>query len=139
MLQVADWEQCYIAQEQDGKEQVVAYARRTLTVSEVKYPVHKLEFKALHWAVTTKFKEYLYGNSVTAVTDNNPLTYVLENAKLDAMGQRWVSDLAVFNLNIIYRPGKSNANADSLSRIPKEEVARILDLTERKPAKKQTK
>ena len=27
-------------------------------------------------------------------TDNNPLTYVLTTAKLDAMGHRWVAGLA---------------------------------------------
>ena len=118
-----------LVQEQDGKERVIGYASRTLTSSEANYPVHKLEFKALHWAITTKYRDYLYGNRVTAITDNNPLTYVLDKAKLDATGQRWVSDLAVFNLDIVYRPGKSNANADSLSRIPTAEVARILDAT----------
>ena len=44
-----------LTQKQDGKE-------RVLTEAEAKYPTHKLEFKALHWAVTTKFREYLYGN-----------------------------------------------------------------------------
>ena len=40
-----------------------------------------------------------------------------------------MSDLAVFNLDIIYRPGKSNANADSLSRVTKVEVSKVFDAT----------
>lgn len=116
-----------LAQEQDGKEQVVAYASRSLRPGERRYPAHKLEFKALHWAATVKFKDYLYGQKVTAVTDSNPLTYVLKSAKLDAHGQRWVNDLSQCDMEISYRPGKSNDNADGLSRIPRDDVRRILD------------
>ena len=52
--------------------------------------------------------------------DNNPLTYVLTSAKLDATGQRWVASLANYNFKIFYHCGRSNVNADSLSRIPWE-------------------
>ena len=50
-------------------------------------------------------------------TDNNPLTYVLTTAKLDATGQRWVAQLSNYNFSIQYKPGKNNTDADSLSRI----------------------
>ena len=53
-------------------------------------------------------------------TDNNPLTYALTTAKLDATGQRWIAALALYNFRIYYRSGKMNANADALSRIPWE-------------------
>jgi hypothetical protein len=104
-------------QEQDGKERVIGYASRSLSSSERNYPVHKLEFLALKWAVTDKFHDYLYGNNFKAKTDNNPLTYVLSSAKLDATGHRWVSELANYNFGIEYKSGKSNIDADALSRI----------------------
>ena len=50
-------------------------------------------------------------------TDNNPLTYVLTSAKLDACGQRWVAKLANYNFTIKYKCGLSNVEADALSRI----------------------
>ena len=53
-------------------------------------------------------------------TDNNPLTYILTTARLDATGQRWVAYLANYNFKIFYRSGKLNVEADSLSRIPLE-------------------
>ena len=59
-----------------------------------------------------------YAPSFTVYTDNNPLTYVLSTAKLNATGLRWVGELADFKFNIKYRPGKVNIDADSLSRIP---------------------
>ena len=52
--------------------------------------------------------------------DNNPLTYILTTAKLDATGQRWVASLANYNFKIFYRSGKLNVEAAALSRIPWE-------------------
>ena len=37
-------------------------------------------------SVTDQFHEYLYGGTFDVYTDNNPLTYILTNAKLDAIG-----------------------------------------------------
>ena len=36
------------------------------------------------------------------ITDNNPLTYILTAAKLDATGQRWVASLSDYNFTIKY-------------------------------------
>ena len=46
-----------------------------------------------------------------------PLTYILTSAKLDATTQRWIAGLASFQFTINYRSGKSNVDADALSRI----------------------
>lgn len=105
-------------QEQDGIKRVIAYASRGLTKSERNYPVHKLEFLALKWSISEKFYDYLYGNTFNVFTDNNPLTYILSTAKLDATGQRWVASLASFNFSITYRSGHHNRDADALSRLP---------------------
>nr|ATA66765.1 Pol [Haliotis discus hannai] len=109
-------------QEQDGHKRVIAYASRGLNKAEKNYPAHKLEFLALKWSVTEKFYDYLYGHNFTVMTDNNPLTYVLTSAKLDATGHRWLAALSSFNFDIKYRPGKSNADADALSRLPQPET-----------------
>ena len=47
---------------------------------------------------------------------------MLTTAKLDATGQRWIANLANYNFQIFYRSGKSNIDADALSRIPWEVV-----------------
>ena len=54
-----------------GVEKVISYASRSLTQSETKYPVHKLEFLYLKWAITEQFHEYLYGNTFDDYIDNN--------------------------------------------------------------------
>ena len=73
---------------EDGKERPVAFASRTLSKSEKNYTTHKLEFLALKWSVTDRFHEYLYGSTFEVFTDNNPLSYVLSTAKLDATGTK---------------------------------------------------
>ncbi|CAM5084500.1 unnamed protein product, partial [Natator depressus] len=113
-------------QEVEGKHKPVAFASRGLSDSETRYPTHKLEFLALKWAITEKFRDYLYGAQFQVWTDNNPLTYVLTSAKLDATGQRWVAALASYEFSIQYRSGRSNVDADALSRCPQApEVAVI--------------
>ena len=57
---------------------------------------------------------------------------MLKSAKLDAHGQCWINDLSLFYLGILYHPGKNNAIAGSLSRIPREEVTYVLDATEQR-------
>ena len=114
-------------QDENGKNKVIAYASRTLNQAEKNYPAHKLEFLALKWAVTSRFHEYLYGGEFTVYTDNNPLTYVLTSAKLDATGQRWIAALANYNFSLHYKSGKTNIEADALSRIPNREEEIYLD------------
>ncbi|XP_057703686.1 uncharacterized protein LOC130922736 [Corythoichthys intestinalis] len=126
-------------QEQDGQNRVIAYASRGLSKSEARYPAHKLEFLALKWAVTEKFHDYLYGNTFTVVTDNNPLRYILTTAKLDATSYRWLANLSTYSFDIKYRAGKQNQDADGLSRRPhgelindqisQDEIMRIRDFT----------
>ena len=86
----------------DDVEKVISYASRSLTKSETKYLVHKLEFLCLIWAITEQFHKYLYQNTFDVYTNNNPLTYVLMTAKLDAMGHRWIAGLANYNFHIHY-------------------------------------
>ena len=107
----------------DGIERPIAYASRTLSKLERNYDAHKLEFLALKWAVTDRFHEYLYGGSFQVYTDNNPLTYILSTAKLDAIRQRWVASLAPYNFGLHYNPGRQNVVADSLLRIPWENAS----------------
>ena len=81
----------------DNHQRVIAFASRSLSNTEKNYPAHKLEFLALKWAITDRFHEYLYGGQFNVYTDNNPLTYILTSAKLDATGQRWVASLANYD------------------------------------------
>ena len=107
-----------ISQEHNGSVRPIAYASRSLRKTErnmENYSSMKLELVALKWAVTEKFRDYLLGQKCIVYTDNNPLSH-LQTAKLGAWEQQWASQLAMFDLDIRYKPGKSNGNADALSR-----------------------
>lgn len=109
-----------LSQEQEGRVRPIAFASRGLRPTErntATYSSMRLEFLALKWAMTEKFREYLLGHKCTVFTDNNPLSH-LASAKLGATEQRWAAQLAVFDFDIRYKPGKSNINADALSRQP---------------------
>ena len=112
---------------QDGVDCIIVYVSRSLSNTEHKYPAHKLEFLALKWAVTEQFHKYLYGNHFVLYTDNNPFTYVLTSAKLDATGHLWVDGLANYNFAPNYQSDKINVDVNALSHIPKWECGQHIE------------
>jgi hypothetical protein len=97
-------------EQNDGRLGIVAFGSRSLSPAEKNYHSSKLEFLALKWSVTEKFKHFLYyAPGIDVYTDNNPVTYILTTAKLDAARQRWVAELADYYITKIhYKPGASN-------------------------------
>ena len=80
----------------------------------------KIELMALKWSICDKFKDYLLRSKFTVFTDNNPLCYI-KSSKLGAAQIPWLSELALYNFDIVYHSGKSNLVIDALSRRPKVE------------------
>ena len=81
------------------------------------YSSAKIELMALKWSVCEKFKDYLLGSKFTVFTDNNPLVYV-KTSKLGTAQIRWLSELALYDFDIVYRTGRNNLLAYALSRRP---------------------
>ena len=101
-----------------GKVHVIAYASQILRPSEqsmCNYSSAKLELLALNWAVTEKFRDYLLGLKFTVYTGNNPLAYV-QTSKSGVSQICWLSELMLFDFNIIYRSSRTNKAADALSQ-----------------------
>ncbi len=94
-----DW--VLYSQEQEGKVRPIAYASRSLKPTErnmANYSSMKLEFLALKWAMTEKFREYLLDISVWCILIN-PLSH-LSTAKLGATEHHWAAQLASFDFSI---------------------------------------
>ena len=107
----------------DREVRVIAYASRSLRPSERSmrdYSSAKIELMALKWSVCEKFKDYLLGSKFTIFTDNNPLVYV-KTSKLGAAQICWLSELTLYDFDIVYRTGCSNLVADALSHRPEAE------------------
>ena len=104
----------------DGTEKPVAFASRTLTVTERKYSIVEKEALACVWA-TEKWRTYLWGHRFTLRTDHQALTTLLTTKGIGRAGMRvarWSACLLYFDYDIVYRPGSQNDTADCLSRLP---------------------
>lgn len=67
------------------------------------------------------FRHYLYGHRVTILTDHTPVKAVLETENPSPKHARWwtrVYGRGLKSVNIQYRAGRENRNADALSRSP---------------------
>ena len=109
---------------ENNRKHVIAYASRKLKQDKAirNYSSMKIEFLALHWAITKKFKDYLYGSKHQFVvrTDNHPLSKMMTTKQTAAdMGK--LSELADYNFRLEYKSGKANLAADALSRNPVSE------------------
>ena len=101
----------------DGQERVIAYGSRVLSKPERNYCVTRKELLAIV-VFLKKFRQYLYGRRFIVRSDHGSLRWLM-NFK-DPQGQlsRWLQVISEYDLTIVHRPGRSQRNADSLSRRP---------------------
>jgi len=64
-----------------------------------------------------KWRPYLLGRHFIIKTDHFNLKYLLEQKITTPFQSKWLPKLMGFNYEIVYRKGKLNVAADSLSRI----------------------
>ena len=74
---------------------------------------------AIVWAVTVKFRPYLYGGpTFTCRVDHNPLVYLHQQRNLTGRLARWHMRLMEYNFTVVHRAGLIHSNVDPLSRHP---------------------
>ena len=107
-----------LAQKQaDGLVRPIAYASRTLQDHEKRYGITELEGLGVVWAVK-HFRPYLYGHHCDIYTDHEALKSLLNTPQPSGKLARWGMAIQELDLRILHRTGKSNVNADALSRAP---------------------
>lgn len=99
-----------------GSDKPIAYASRTLNTSEINYSTIEKELLAIVWA-TKYFRAYLFGRKFKIITDHKPLQWVMNLKEPNSRLTRWRLKLSEYNFSVVYKQGKSNTNADALSRI----------------------
>lgn len=108
--------------DKEGIERPVAFASRTLSVTERKYSQLEKEALSIVYGIK-RFHQYLYGRKFKLMTDHKPLTTIfgpktgiptLAAARL----QRWALLLSAYSFDVVYRGTLEHANADGLSQLP---------------------
>ena len=104
--------------QQDDKEKdhVIAYTSRGLKPHEKNYSTIEKELLAIVFG-TKQFRHYIWSRKVILLTDHRPLQWLKGHGDPTSRLVRWMLQLQEFDIHFQYRTGKSNANADCLSRI----------------------
>ena len=111
-------------EENDEVEVVIAYSSKHLNDRESKWSTTEKEAYAIIHAIQV-FKPYLYGRKFTVITDHKPLEWLMSKSEPSGRLARWALKIQEFDITIGYRAGKTNQNADSLSRIPILTIAKL--------------
>ena len=98
---------------QEGRP--IAFTSRKLKSYEGNYATHDLELLAVIHALKI-WRHYLLGRRFKLVTDHKSLKWIFTQPNLNMRQRRWIEILHEYDFDIIYRPGKENVVADSLSR-----------------------
>lgn len=104
--------------EQEGR--VISYASRSLLPAEKRWSATELELNAIVFGCRT-FNCYVLGKPFKVFTDHMPLRGIMKVKDTSARIIRLQQKLAQYDLEIIYKRGKDNLNADCLSRRPDNE------------------
>ena len=102
-------------QVQNGEEVVIAYASRSLRISQRRYCTTRREMLAAV-VMCTHFCSYLRGSQFTLRTDHSSLRWLQKFTNEDGMLAHWYLLLAQFAVTFEYRPGLLHSNADGMSR-----------------------
>ena len=100
---------------QDDREVVIAYASRSLRLSQRQYCTTRREMLAAV-VMCTHFRSYLRGAQFTLHTYHSSLRWLQKFRNEDGVLARWYLLLGQFSVAFEYRPGAQHANADGMSR-----------------------
>ena len=108
-----------LIQQHKGKDQLIAFASKSLMDAETRYANIERELLAIVFACQ-RFSTYLLGRSFIAESDHKPLEMIaMKNlANAPPCLQRMLLELQRYNVTIKYQPGKEMQLANALSRCP---------------------
>jgi hypothetical protein len=116
--------------DEEGRERVICYASQGTKGGQRNYGATQLECLAVVWAIDW-FRYYLIGRRFKLYTDNSALKWLLKQKEPSGIFARWIMKLQPYQMDVYYRKGTQNRNADALSRAPisavNEEETLILD------------
>jgi hypothetical protein len=93
----------------------IAFQSRQMTPTEQRYSVQEREMLAIVYTLQ-KWRGYIKGSPILVHTDHKSLKYFLMQKHLSRHLARFADNIAHFDVEIIYRPGKHQLVADALSQ-----------------------
>lgn len=106
---------------EDDKEYVIEYYSSKLNAAELNYSITEKECLAVVKSIR-RFRYYLHGpTTFHVVTDHSALVWLQTKTDLAGRLARWAMELQAYKFEITHRPGKSNNNADALTRLETED------------------
>lgn len=113
----------------NGQERPIQYLSKQLAGGQRKWPTIEREAYAIIFAVS-KLRHFLYGSKFTVFCDHKPLRTLFTSEMKNCRVQRWAIMLEEYGADMQYKSGKSNIQADFLSRIrsPSEESTEEMDI-----------
>ena len=133
--------------QQEGQDGLhpVAFESRRLSSAERNYSARDREQLAMVHS-TQVWRHYLLGKKVTMRTDHKPLLDPIKLEFMKGRHHRWEEQLQLFDINLVYKPGKFHIVPDALSRrhdhrlvnavcsaAPTEELSRLRELLDNDP------
>lgn len=111
-----------LIQVQEGVDRVVAYASKSLTDTEKRYPQSQRESLAIVWAIE-RFSHFLLGKHFELYTDNKASEYLFgrkerTSTRAITRAEGWALRLSMYSFDVKAVKGKDNI-ADTLSRLCK--------------------
>lgn len=117
-----------LGQIQNDREVVISYAGRKLLAAERNYTVTEREALAVVAGIKY-FQPYVYGRKFIVYTDHNAVRWLMNIREPTGRLARWALQLQQFDFEIVHRAGKSNGNADALSRRSYDTILAAVDTT----------
>ena len=106
----------------------VAFASRFLNSKDEPYNINELEVLGEVWAIEY-FKYYLFGKTLTVLTDHRALLSVLKshrsNKSFNIRMTRWIDRLLPFDFNIDHIPGTRMGLVDYILLQPNQKAKSI--------------
>ena len=100
----------------NGDDHPIAYFSRKLLPRETRYSTIEKECLAIKLGIQA-FNTYLMGRKFKVQTDHRSLKWLSQLKGTNSRLTRWSLFLQAYDFSVSHRPGKKNANADSLSRL----------------------
>ena len=98
-------------------EKHIEFASKALNDAGKRYSTIEKEFLGIVWA-TKQFRHYLLQRHFKINTDHQPLRGISNLKDQTSRLAKFRHKLSEYDFEILYKPGKTNFNADALSRLP---------------------